>query len=929
MNDTATSPAPHSPRLEGNGLLQEFVAIHGPEDSRDTPPVLSFRRKREVQIPWSEIVDGAETTGDASVTAIREYFERSWRLSAVTEAGLQALTGGPRPRIRALETGTEGAAQPAMFRTNLDVPAKPAAAPLIEGVAIQHGTSGRWYLLLPRAEHRLTLDDFASVAAYEEAWQHRIEGVELVFDDAGDAATFYTAYSEIDLRPAIIHRAFNELLVQRRFAEQVSASVGAATSKAIEQLVGASLDPGAVEKLEEKSFRLAMRQYEVEQRLARLVSQASDLGYYLFLKAESFKFPDKTQPTQVQPGEIYTQYRRTAQWTTQHTRTVWHPKQFLWWTVGSTSESVSYRQHHTAVVPDYVRVDPTRDPLEEEQIRRRQKGEQVFVFRRAPGGFVTADGAPLRTVMEQCDFNEAFRRKCVVMLPVYEESVTGTVALTKYSVFTHPLPGVAPTILPRLSMLETLSYRTAWKESRLGELISTINLAPGEQRNVVVTKRYRQETTVTRSSTSIFDLNRSDTTDLATEMENQTQAEMERSSNLQFSTSLSASYLGVTAEASASGGTTASLKDFSRAASKAAKKAAQAVNQQNRQEVTAASTSTAAVENKDETSATIRNINEGRTLNLLFYRLYNRFTGGIYLDDLQFEVIPSVEAIAGSGVYEALTFGLGDLLQVIEEFRTTRLPFDLDDRGRQDWLGRVLASLTTLLRDEYAERPQRTARGLAAAERDDGDRSVGLLRIALPHEPRMLATAPAQRGSDSEDLKRRVEELSKALRAATVDKRTADGPDDLILASGGLYLDTVVGAMPSTEPHSEAMRAVEVRMRAAEVAVKEADSTYQRARAARLRGAGAVDADNWLTGILPDVETRTLQLSLRLPLSAGDWEVVVDGKGRGAIEPSMVGRRRISHSWTDEQGWLAREDLARRIQLIDRTSTSIIALPPW
>jgi hypothetical protein len=85
------------------------------------------------------------------------------------------------------------------------------------------------------------------------------------------------------------------------------------------------------------------------------------------------------------PGPLggYTQYRRTAQWTTQHTRTVWRPRQFLWWTVGSTSETVSSQQHHTAVVPDYARVDTTRDPLAEEQIRRRQKGQQVFVFRRS------------------------------------------------------------------------------------------------------------------------------------------------------------------------------------------------------------------------------------------------------------------------------------------------------------------------------------------------------------------------------------------------------------------------------------------------------------------------------------------------------------------------------------------------------------------
>ena len=127
-------------------------------------------------------------------------------------------------------------------------------------------------------------------------------------------------------------------------------------------------------------------------------------------------------------------------------------------------------------------------------------GLQVYTFAQAPTGMVSTDGEPLHQIMDRCGYDEAFRRLCVVMLPVYEESLTGERLVSKYAIYRRPLPGIVPTILPRLSLEESLTYRTAWVQSQLGELLNSINLAPDEERKVTITKRFELETSVNRTS---------------------------------------------------------------------------------------------------------------------------------------------------------------------------------------------------------------------------------------------------------------------------------------------------------------------------------------------------------------------------------------------------------------------------------------------
>jgi len=464
----------------------------------------------------------------------------------------------------------------------------------------------------------------------------------------------------------------------------------------------------------------------------------------------------------------------------------------------------------------------------------------------------------------------------------------------------------------------------------LGELVSTINLAPGEDRTVVLTKTFERESSVTRSATSIFDISRSDTSDLATEMENQARQESENSSNMSLSATAKGSYGLFSAEASASSGTSTSLKSFGQAISKVARKASQAINQQNREEVSTSSSVKTSVSNTDETSATIQNINQGRTLNLLFYRLNNKFRGGIYLDDLQFEVIPSSEIIGGSGVYESLRFTLSEIPQLLEQFQQSRLPFDIvpDDSSKSDFLTQVVDSLKSLLEREYmsGSEPAATAgakgaRSMPLMEQDNltsvGRMSLGPESAHMPLKESRSFEIDGLQGDAGTDLS----DFVARLKYATIDSNTPVLSDDLILASGGLYLDSVVGAQASTEPYSEEMRAQEIRMRDAEVQKALAEAEYQRALAASLGQAElSGTGSNAIVEMVADTARKSLRVQARWPVAAGNWDLFLDAECKSTCKLEESGVNELLFRWRAAQRWLDEKDLKRRIAVEEKTT---------
>jgi hypothetical protein len=916
-----------------DNALQKFLTIQPPDNAAKTPPILAFRRKREVEIPWAEIVEDENVTGAVSIAAIREYFEKSWGFPVDEEwmkdpAHHLLDTGAGSWRVKQLQQEKS----PSIFRPDfdkLDAQGKPTPAPLSEGFVIRHGSGdkGRLYLLV-NGNKTLSPEHFRSFDMYNSAWKNEIDGVELVFESSEDAQSYFMDFEEIDLRPVLIQRKYEELRILHDFAKKVKDNVAGVTEKMISQIIATTLDTDELEQLQRKVLRLEIGEYEMRKRIKRLASDAARLGYLLFVeeKAREIEYGDKKKTT-LEPGKLYTTYKRTARWTEFLPKNV--QVKVGWWIYSlSVTRKVEFWRPKEQVVEDYKVVDTSKDIYAETRSTMIKAGLQVYTFEQTPSGMVSTDGEPLHQIMDRCKYDEAFRRVCVVMLPVYEESLTGERLVAKYAIYKRPLPGIVPTILPRLSLEESLTYRTAWVQTQLGELLNSINLAPDEERKVTITKRFELETTVNRTSTSIFDISRAETSDLATEMEKQTRQEQENSKSLQFSTKASGSFGPFSAEASASGGTNSSLKDMSQAISKVAKKAAKSVSSQNREEVSSTTTSRTTISNTDETVATIRNINQGRSLNLMFYRLYNKYSGGLFLEGLSFNVIPSVEVIAGSGVHTSKSYSLEELPRLIAEFKASQLPFAIKDEDR--YTEQLLKSIEALLITEYSVGSETddlattdttdnvsTARTPVEQRAEATSVSVARLSFSSPQVHRVGLQAGLA------DVDSNLAKLSEDLRQAVIYSDDPIAPQELLVAAPGLYLDAAVGVQPSTEPYSERMREQTVALKMAEVALTQADASYREALAHHL----VRNDENLIVGVTPQADRKTLTLTLKFPLAAGRWDFVLDGEKQGEVPADQLGNYKINLRWKTDQEWLDDPGLTKRCLELHDYEKGIVLKP--
>ncbi|MCP5367819.1 MAG: hypothetical protein H6906_09935 [Hyphomicrobiales bacterium] len=796
MASDTDRPRDVPPAAAGADGLQARLQLVPPGGLDTSAPWLSFRRTRSVDVPWHDVYGDGDPVG---VRHIRRYFEESWGVGPAVDPALanklvadkaifDATAAAPVYRARFTRPAAGTAPNPADA-------AKVEAEKITDGVVLRHGSSGRLYRVVASAP--LAAKDFADPKGYADAWSSKVAGVVMVFDKPADVAHGVAQVDQIDLSPALILREYQELTAEKDFADAVWKDADLARTKMIDAVLSG---PGTqdVSRFQEKFAALRMRAYDVQRRREILAQQAEELGYVLCLVDTPVKLPDGGEGPELKAGKLYRKYTYVYSWTVEH-----H-------SVGDFFSGNYGTDHYSQVTTGYTEVTAGHAPWVQTEAAFVNAGKRVFFFAEQDGRFLARGGETLEFVIDECHRNEAFRRNCVIFFPVYAETFTRGKTLTRYMVIQRPEPGIVPVRLPRIGFEEDLSYRAAWAETRLGALQGSIALGPGEEREVTLVSSFEQTSAVDRSTTSVLDIAQAKDQSLSTAMSNEFRRATQFSQSVSASESVSGFGSGLFGGGSSTQTESSSLSTFSRTVHSMAQSAASSVNRNQRQTVTATSQEETTVDRATTTRTRLKNVNEGRTLNLLLFGLDNAYDGGLFLDDIRFDVAAGVELIAGTGVFPRRTFPLSSLGEAMDLLATYTAEPRPSGGGLPAALVPVLGALVQALGEEYGE-----------PGAGGGDpRTAGVIGWT-----EKAPSVPSKADGTTADAM--VRDIQAWLSSCRILDRPAVS-QGLVVPSGGLYVESMVGLRPGTEPYSEDMREAELAMRHAEIDHEEAKAEHLR-----------------------------------------------------------------------------------------------------
>ncbi|SLN62332.1 hypothetical protein [Pseudooctadecabacter jejudonensis] len=633
---------------------------------------------------------------------------------------------------------------------------------------------------------------------YEYAWKERIDIARRVFPEQSE---MHSTHEFLDLSVGAIVERFPFLKNQHKAITDVR--------NTLQKRLVDEQDYGLVQALFKEVQDLNHDLAAIERAISGLVGFASSRGFVLVTEDNQPLVGTKQGAahtyTDFKAGDLVKTRRYISRWVEEkivhRSRRTWYGKRKRW--------TETHRIQRSSKDIDFKAVDST-DSMLSDYIAETLKGLNAIVLQNADDGLEATDGRSLASIMAQCELDEAYQRNCVLLMPVYNQSLFGEDIIAGYHVIERPNRGRRIVSLPDFFFEEQISYKLRWLGLELGELVSSINLLPGEVRDISLQTKRSSLRETDFKSTQTYESDATTSLDTVTSIENEFQRENTSEKTKSWSVKASGSYGGFSAGASSSGTSKQTARQFAKSLNKLTTQAISKLRKKARSEVVARELSREEVEATSRSSGHISNPNVGRTLNVNFFTINNVFAASTYMDDIGFTYISPFELIDGTDIREVRSYAKEDLpefLDTVLEDMTRLLMmgqrFSNAGLGRAERHARALADAKTYV--------DAVKQDFLAAFQDYAleDRPTDDAALVAEKEP-VSAFAIQGDGDDPRAMNLAQDNDLGRLLSKLVATGRAIEPDIVLSPSGAVYADSYTGQTEGLESYAVEMRKLEV-----------------------------------------------------------------------------------------------------------------------
>jgi hypothetical protein len=788
-------------------------------DYMSAAPPFRFRRSREVNataLAWLDDLFAGDVASHwqqrNSIQSVRRLLENIWKpgdnvaRDSISTAALNHIKNYPHP---------EGTPQdspdwiPPLFCPNPDGSVEAVGAGAVIAFATPSVSSGtpqpkeRLYFLLKEEDgtEQLRAESFDDdPRRYNDAWNDRVFSVKRVYPE-GKAQVSRQEF--IDLSVGAILQRYPFLAAQRDVNKKLSGK--------LEGLLDNEASYGRMKALFDELETLNVERSRLKRSTSSLIGFAATKGYELLDAPRKFtptKRGEKQTEREFHPGDLIQTKRFVTNWVEEH---LIHRsrRRFL----RSTKRWTEIKRLHRSAVDKDVRKIESKDAMVSDRIDDQYHDKNVVILQSVAGGLEAEDGRSLSSILERCEMDPIYQKNCVLFMPVYRQSLFGEDIVAGYHVIEAPKRGRRIVGMPEFYMEEQISYKLRWLGMELGELLSSINLLPGEVRDISIktTRSSLREEEI--KSSQNFETESSSSFDTMSSVENEFQKENTSEKTRSWSVKASGSYGAFSAGGSASGTSKQTARQFAKSLNKMTTQAISKMRKSSRREIVSRELNREELESVATSTGQVSNPNAGRTLNVNYFAVNNVFASAVYLDDIAFSYISPFELIDGSDIREVMTFSKEDLPEFLETIqrdmaRMIEMGLEFDTSLADDGVWPTRAKLQAQSFETAAEFVKRFEADLINTFLDYSKTDT--------KEEETIGNEPvaAFMVNEAATALRAVDPKKDANLDVMISNLVATGhpiePNLVISPSAAVYADSAIGATEGLESYAVDMRKLEV-----------------------------------------------------------------------------------------------------------------------